>query len=199
MADETPWWIPPTGPITVPTPDTGWLEQAPAEISNNIDTLKTFASNPRSFVLGVVASAFVSGVLGLFEPALDALRIAVFGSSITTTSGMIGVADIPVVLLNIILDGVSPVGELIVGEYQTIPGYGPLPDVELLVEPGLIQDLGTWVSTTSESLGVLAFPVTVGVFIAVLVVMFRVLESSSVAVVESIPVVGPLILNLIGK
>lgn len=144
------------------------------------DQLVTFLKNPKRTLLTIFLSAFVGGVLDIFEPILDAISLGLFGGSVTTTEGDLGLTDIPLVVLNKLSDGGQGVANLFVND-------------------GYIADLGSWISDLVASTGFLAWPLTVFATVGMLVAAIRILEVGAVSVVESIPVVGPLILNLIGK
>lgn len=161
-----------SGPLFVPD----WV----FDVGEYSDQLLTFLRNPKRTLLTILLSAFVSVVLDIFEPILDAISLVFFGDSVTTTEGAIGLTDVPLIILNQLSAGAREVAGI-------------------FVDDGLIAGIGSWVSDLVGSTGFLAYPLTVAVTVSALVVATRLVEAGGVAVVESIPVVGPFILNVIGK
>jgi hypothetical protein len=143
---------------------------APEEIAENLGFLKTFVQYPRQTILGVIGSAIIGGVVGLWEIFLDGITLVLWGDSLATTEGTIGLLDLPLVLLNTAEGAFSAVG------------------ADLLAPLAAVY---SGASGTIESLGLLAWPAGVATIVVVVVLFDRAFRRTTRATLAAIPIIGP--------
>lgn len=76
------------------------------------DVLKTFGNSPAGFILGAVLSELLGGIEVLLTALLDAVLFVFVGSGPGTT-GMLGIADIPIFATEILIGATSGIGQTI--------------------------------------------------------------------------------------
>lgn len=151
-------------------PSVSWSDVAPGWIRRNSDFLRTFANRPRETIMGVILSAIVGGLLDIWTQFLDALTWILWGDYATSTAGAVGLADIPLLAVELVTGATAPVGSSILGAVD-----------------GLFDSLSGMLS----GLGLAAFPVGVALVVVTLVVIERLVRNVGLATISSIPIVGP--------
>jgi len=77
--------------------------------SGNASTLQTFAASPAAFIFGVILTPLLNGLETVVAKTLDLVYLVFFGTLRTTTDGQLGIADVPLVVADLLID----VGDLI--------------------------------------------------------------------------------------
>jgi hypothetical protein len=149
---------------------------APDWLTDNEGFLRTFATNPRQTILGVIATFIIGGVIDIWETFLDGITLIVWGTDLETTNGQKGILDIPLVAADLATEAASPVGE------------GLLLPLELVFDAS---------QSTIASLGIIAWPVAVAVVVATIVILDRAGRRIGRATISAIPVVGSFVENLL--
>ncbi|GGK64604.1 hypothetical protein GCM10009067_16330 [Haloarcula sebkhae] len=103
-----------------PNPRTELLELLPPE-------LQAFAASPLGFILGLILTPLLNGVEGVVSRAIWAINFVFFGQSRSSTDGVFGLADVPVVITNKLIDAGSAIGKPILDGVIS-------PGVQLVIE-----------------------------------------------------------------
>lgn len=90
-------------------------DKIPGISADEYATLKDFLETPRGFVLGIVFSALIGGILDISRAIIDAIRFVFWGSPSTY-----GIADIPRLLIQPVIDGYALSGELLLAQIEAI-------------------------------------------------------------------------------
>lgn len=134
------------------------------------DRLIAIAKNPEGFVLGALLSLLISGVLGLFKQIVEAFRILLVGSGVGYSPGeLVGLEDLPLLAWSVIESPFSMVGDAILGA-AAAPG--------------------TWAEGIAESMGIAAFPLTVGMYALIGIAVIELIRRSGRATIAAVPVLG---------
>lgn len=73
------------------------------------DTLLAFGSSPAGFALGIVLTPLFEGLETIFEMVIDGIYLVFVGDSVGSTSGTVGIADIPLLAADVLIG----VGDLV--------------------------------------------------------------------------------------
>ena len=99
----------------------------------NLDILRDFTSSPQGFVLGLILTPLLDGLEDLVVEVLGLVNLLFFGTSEATTGETLGVADVPVVLLTLLVEAGTLIGTPILrytgffarGAVDFVAGLGP--------------------------------------------------------------------------
>lgn len=140
------------------------------QLGDYAGTLVAIAKNPKNFVLGALLSLLIGGVLDIFRYFVEGIRIVFLGDGLGYAEGqLIGIEDLFYIGWDIISGAFQPVGSAILGVVQTF------------------QNTAVTVGT---GLGIGAFPVSVALVVLMAVAAYRILMTSSRALIASVPVLG---------
>lgn len=98
----------------------------------NVETLRTFLTSPRQFILGAVLTTIVEATLGLVTVFIRGLQTIFLGSNpgvFNAENEVLGIADLPVLIADEIIGVGSTVVSTVVSAIeslnQVILGFGP--------------------------------------------------------------------------
>jgi hypothetical protein len=111
--------------------------------NDKVQVLRDFASNPESYVLGIIFTAIVGGVLDIAQTMIDAVRYLWWGSPTTA-----GIVDLPRLILNPLITPFETMGQ------NTVTEITEFHDQLLLAVPDLWL-LGPFVGTLLVTVEVL--------------------------------------------
>lgn len=73
--------------------------------------LKAFASSPLGFILGLILTPLLNGVESVVARIIWAINLIFLGEARSSTEGAFGLADVPVVIANTLIEGGSAIGK----------------------------------------------------------------------------------------
>ena len=94
-----------------------WSDIAPDFLTDrgNLNTLRDFLEKPEGFVLGIVFSAIIGGILDIGRSVIDAVRYIWQGSDST-----VGIVDLPRLLVQPVIDSLDIIGSTLLTQLEAI-------------------------------------------------------------------------------
>jgi hypothetical protein len=119
--------------------------------TNKWEVLNTFAGSPAGFIYGVLLTPLLNGLETGVGEMLYLVNLVFFGDSRGSTSGTLGLADVPTLVSNLIIDAGTIIGDPILND-----AIGPFGDAA--------ADVAKWAGPWGLLGGALAFAIIVIVF-----------------------------------
>lgn len=95
-----------------------WEQIAPEWLVKYSETFKRFGKSPVAFVLGAILNVLLGGVEAIVRALADAFFAVFVGSKPMSTEGVYGLADIPLLALEVLMAGGQFVGGMILSSIR---------------------------------------------------------------------------------
>jgi hypothetical protein len=138
----------------------GWVQ----DLEDVSDVLLAFGRSPAGFIIGAVLSTLLGGIQAILEAFINAFRVLFVGSDgvpSASTTGTLGLADIPLVLVSNIQAAGDPVAnalitvtnDIVTAGVQLAVQGGLLAPVILAGEVAVVLVVASWVGRTLVDVG----------------------------------------------